>query len=409
MTIGASSEILRGQDRLEIALVLDNTGSMVMNGSSKLATLKTEAKKLVDKLAVAAAQNTDPTAVKIALVPFSNTVRVQGSTVLTGANYDVTTHTGPSIPTWIDPQAKNHWASGRSDVFDVMYTDRLEMMKNISQPWAGCVEMRPQPYDVQEDEPSSDIDTKFVPYFWPDEPYTGSYKSSYNNYLPDGTLANGVTPSWMAYEKRSGKYTGTATSGTFNALGMTYSKGPNAGCTLQPVIRLTTDYAAIKTGIDNMNAIGETNIPIGLMWGWHAVTPKLPLGDGVAYGTPKTRKIVILMTDGENTNYDSGDSNNSYYSGIGWVWQKMTALTASLTPGERTAAFDGRLSVLCSNMKAKKIEIYTIRVEVTSGTSTLLQNCATTPDKFFDVQNVATLGVAFDAIASSITNLRIAR
>jgi hypothetical protein len=145
------------------------------------------------------------------------------------------------------------------------------------------------------------------------------------------------------------------------------------------------------------------------MWGWHAVTPKLPLGDGVAYGTAKTRKIVILMTDGENTNYDSGDSNNSYYSGIGWVWQKMTALTASLTPGERTAAFDGRLSVLCSNMKAKKIEIYTIRVEVTSGTSTLLQNCATTPDKFFDVQNVATLGVAFDAIASSITNLRIAR
>jgi hypothetical protein len=84
-------------------------------------------------------------------------------------------------------------------------------------------------------------------------------------------------------------------------------------------------------------------------------------------------------------------------------------MTPSMSGAERTAAFDGRLGVLCTNMKAKNIEIYTIRVEVTSGSSTLLKNCASTPDKFFDVQNVATLGVAFDAIAASITNLRISR
>jgi hypothetical protein len=188
---------------------------------------------------------------------------------------------------------------------------------------------------------------------------------------------------------------------------MTYSKGPNAGCTLQPLIRMTTNTSTIKTGIDNMTAIGETNIPIGLMWGWHAVTPNLPFGDGTAYNTPHTRKIIILMTDGENTSYDSGDSNDSYYSGLGYIWQGMMGLTGSSSSAQRTAAMDARLTQLCTNMKARKIEIYTIRVEVTSGSSSLLQNCASSPDKFFDVQNVATLGVAFDAIAGAITNLRI--
>ena len=48
-------------------------------------------------------------------------------------------------------------------------------------------------------------------------------------------------------------------------------------------------------------------------------------------------------------------------------------------------------------------------MEVTSGSSTLLQNCASTPDKFYDVQKVSDLNAAFDAIAGSIDNLRLAK
>ncbi len=409
--ITVNSEVQRGLDKLEVALVLDNTGSMVLNNSPKLATLKTQAKILIDKLKASAASSSDPTPLRISLVPFANTLRVQGTTSL--SSYSASSHSGPGIPTWIDPQAKAYWVAGRSDAFSSQYSDRLGMMKAIGQSWAGCVEKRMQPYDVMETTPtSSDADTMYVPYFYPDAPDsnwsgTGWAKGDgYNDYLPDVTNDT----NWKIREKYTPKYVSTTWrhTGTFNdGLGMTFTYGPNAGCVLQPLIRLTTDTDSVKTAIDGMTAIGQTDIPIGLAWGWNTLSPTGPFGDGLAYSTPHMKKIVILMTDGENTNYDSGDANASYYSGVGFLWQALSSLTTSMSSAQRTAQIDGRLAQLCTNMKAQHIYIYTIRVEVATGSSTLLQNCASSPDKFFDVTNVAALGAAFDAIAADITNLRI--
>lgn len=407
--VSASTEVQRAVDRLEIALVLDNTGSMVLNNSPKLATLKTEAKKLVDKLAAAAALSSEPNPIKIALVPFSNTVRVQGVTALT--SYNPATHTGPGVPAWIDPRGQQHWSgSTNNDIFDVQYTDRLTMMRNINQSWSGCVESRRQPYDISEDAPvAGTAASYFVPYLWPDEPDVNG-TATINDYLTDG----GSSTNWQAKERRAAKYAVGATwkrTGNFTtSLGLTYQHGPNAGCTLQPLIRLTTNTASIKTAIDNMTATGETNIPMGLVWGWHALTPNAPLADGSPYGTLHLKKIVILMTDGENTMYDSNTTNDSYYGGLGFIWQGMlNGLTGTSTLAQRQTAMNNRLSALCTAMKAKKIEIYTVRVEVTSGSSSLLQGCASAPDKFFDVSNVSQLGNAFDAIAAAITNLRITK
>jgi Flp pilus assembly protein TadG len=407
--VSVTSEVQRAIDKLEIALVLDNTGSMVLNNSPKLATLKTEAKKLVDKLAAAAALSADPTPIRIALVPFSNTVRVQGATSLTA--YNTTSHTGAGIPSWIDPQGKAHNGSGAGhETFDVANTDRLSMMKAVGQSWNGCVEARRQPYDVQENAPVPGTPaTMYTPYFWPDEPDNGSSQSTLNSYKTDGGASS---LSWAQRQARTAKYAGgNITGGTFSFLSMTYTKGPNAGCTLQPIIPLTTNTATIKAGIDNMTAIGETNIPLGMMWGWNAVGPTTLLSaQGSAYGTPHLKKIVILMTDGENTLYDSNNTNDSYYGGLGYVWQGMlSGITGSSSTTQRTTAMNNRLTQLCTNMKARKIEIYTVRVEVTSGSSTLLQGCASAPDKFFDVANVNQLGSAFDAIAAAITNLRITK
>ncbi|MET0274235.1 MAG: hypothetical protein ABW360_14705, partial [Phenylobacterium sp.] len=289
-------------------------------------------------------------------------------------------------------------------------TDRLSMMKAVGQSWSGCVEARRQPYDAQEDAPvAATPATMYTPYFWPDEPDNGSSQSTLNSYKTDGGSSS---LGWAQRQARTAKYAGgTITGGTFSFLNMTYTKGPNAGCALQPIIPLTTDTAAIKTGIDNMTAIGETNIPLGLMWGWNAVGPTpLLSAQGSAYGTPHLKKIVILMTDGENTLFDSNNTNDSYYGGLGYVWQGMlSGITGSSSTTQRTTAMNNRLTQLCTNMKARKIEIYTVRVEVTSGSSTLLQGCASAPDKFFDVANVNQLGSAFDAIAAAITNLRITK
>ena len=400
--ITVNSEVMRGLDKLEVALVLDNTGSMVLNNSPKLATLKTQANILIDKLVAGAAASTDPVPLRISLVPFSNTVRVQGSTATN--LYNTATHTGPGIPSWVDGRAQAHQlsGSGRDRIFTALGVDRFSMLKALNNtPWAGCVETRMQPYDVSEAAPSlSDGDTLYPPYFWADEPDT----SNQNSYVKDK-----ISGSWFAKEKNQAKYTASTVdqTGTFTFLGMNFTRGPNAGCTLQPMIRLTTDTASVKSAINNMTAVGETNIPMGLVWGWHTLSPNAPLADGSSYTTPHLKKIVILMTDGENTNYDSGDSNASHYSGIGFVWQHLTAMTETMNFTQRTSAMDGRLAQLCTNMKAKGIVIYTIRVEVNSGPSTLLQDCATSPDKFFDVVNVSALGAAFDAIAADITNLRI--
>jgi Flp pilus assembly protein TadG len=405
--VQVNSEVQRSMDRLEVALVLDNTWSM--NGT-KITTLRTEAKNLVDKLAAAAARSTEPTPIKISLVPFSSTVRVLGDTSL-GA-YNTSTHTGSTVPNWIDARGRAHGQLGLGyEIFATTNTDRFQMMKAINvNTWSGCVEARRPPYDVQEDAPGSDVKTLFTPFFWPDEPDSGTSgagtNGNNNNYLTDKTSSS----TFLTREQYVQKYTSSPVwqSGTtFNYLGKTISRGPNAGCILQPVKRLTTDTASIKTAIDGMTPVGETNIPLGLMWGWHTLTPNAPFADGQAYNTLHLRKIVILMTDGENTQLDSGSDNDSYYGGLGYIWQRMLSTSSNPSTSARTTLINNRLSQLCTNMKAKKIEIYTIRVEVTSGSSSLLQGCATTPDKFYDVTDVSKLGAAFDAIAGAITNLRI--
>jgi Flp pilus assembly protein TadG len=401
-TIKANASVVRAVDRLEIALVLDNTGSM---SGVKLATLKTAGKNLMDTLAAAAARSTDPTPLRVSLVPFSMTVRVQGTTPTT--SYNTVTHTGAGIPAWIDPQGTAHAAAGVAfDTFNAK-TDRFTMLKQMAaQPWEGCVEARRQPYDIQETAPTSVTPaTMFVPFFWPDEPDSSAGFNGYpNNYLNDVS----ASASWKVREQYAAKYTAAPRSGTQSGTG--YNLGPNAGCTLQPIIRLTTNTASIKTAIDSMVAVGDTNIPLGMMWGWHSLTPFAPLADGTAYNTPHVRKIIILMTDGDNTMGDpssSSEQNKSYYSGLGYIWQGILGITSG-TSSQRTSAMNARLTALCTNIKAKDIVIYTVRVEVTSGSSTVLQNCASSADKFYDVQDVSQLGAAFDAIAGSIDNLRIA-
>jgi uncharacterized protein YegL len=68
--ISASSEVKWGMKRLELALVLDNTGSMAQ--SSKMSNLKTASKNLLTTLKIAAKKLGD---VKVAIVPFDTTVK----------------------------------------------------------------------------------------------------------------------------------------------------------------------------------------------------------------------------------------------------------------------------------------------------------------------------------------------
>ncbi len=74
VSIGVNAVAAYGQPKLQIALVLDNTGSMGQMG--KMAALKQATNDLLDKLSTL---NAAPGDVKVSLVPFNTQVRVATS------------------------------------------------------------------------------------------------------------------------------------------------------------------------------------------------------------------------------------------------------------------------------------------------------------------------------------------
>lgn len=422
MKIAVRSEVVRSMNQLEIAMVLDTTGSMA---GSKITNLQTAADNFIDTMASAAAKSSIPNPVKISIVPFSSTVKVQAPVSMT--SYNTSSYTVTGLPTWLDGRARG--TPWNLDIFNIANAsaarvDRFAMLKGMGQSWGGCVENRAQPFDVTDDppqataaSPSSPTTTQaqsmFTPYFWPDEPDTPyknvSFGTSQNNYLYDGYATNtaaSVLTSWLVPQGSSTKYTVAPKTGT-NPAGYIY--GPNSGCSMQQMQRLTTDFTSLKTTVSGLVASGETNIPIGLAWGWHTLSPNAPLADGQAYTALNLTKIVVLMTDGDNTMSTVSDSNNSYYHGYGYIWQNKLGTTSS-NATTRTNALNARMQLLCDNMKAKGIVIYTVGVGVSASSKALLQACATTTDQYYDVTaSGSTMDAAFSAIAGSIQNLRISK
>jgi hypothetical protein len=295
-----------------------------------------------------------------------------------------------------------------ADIFTTANTNRFTMFSQLSKPWGGCVESRPAPYDVQDTAPAATLPaTLFVPYFAPDEPDTplsGQAGAFYNNYLADGLSGS---PTWQQRQGNVAKYHGAVKSGSNGSTG--YAYGPNAGCALAPVVRLTNNATTLNSELGQMVAIGDTNLAMGLQWGWLTLSPNAPFSDGVAYNTPNTTKIIVFLTDGYNQTTANSDADSSFYSGIGYIWQNRIGVTAGATQTQRNAALDARTTAICNNIKADGVIVYTVRIDVSGVSPSVLQNCASTPAQFYDVPNVPNLPAVFTAIAGQIGKLRLAQ
>jgi Flp pilus assembly protein TadG len=412
MTVAAHSSVKWGIGRAEVVLVLDNTGSMA---GEKLKRLKAAAKSLVETLEAQVAAG-DKGALRVGVVPFSMTVRLSDSSTDL-ANYQTTGWMSGVMP-------KEYGRDLFSDNKGVTLTnvDRFKLFTTLGQPWGGCVEMRPDPYDVQ-DTPPSDAwpATLFTPYFAPDEPdwralrkpNGNSYYKSVNDYLDDKVddedaqdedLGNKESrfDRWLYMQGYAAKYD--------KKVNPDDGKGPNAGCDLQPVLRLTNDMGKVKSVLESMTAVGNTNIPIGLMWGWHLLSPNLPFADGVPYSNTETKKFIVLLTDGDNVNSEEDNPNNSTYSTIGYVWQKrMAPIDENASENARTTHMDKRMEKLCDNIKdGDKITIYAVRIDMSGKAPKALSGCATSDDMFYNIDSTG-LTEAFQEIAGSISELRIAK
>jgi Flp pilus assembly protein TadG len=402
MNITANSQVVRTTNRVEVALVLDNTGSMLqtLGSGQKIAAVRSAAQGLVNTLQAASIRSGDPQSVRIAVVPFAMTVNV-------GSGYQ--------NASWMSGAMPNAYGA---DIFSAGPTNRFTMLSQMGIAWGGCVESRPAPYDVQDTAPSSGA-TLFVPYFAPDEPDDGKISGGWstvsysNNYITnDKTSTTGSDLG--AVQTRQGrvqKYNSSNMGNLQSGIGTGF--GPNAGCTMAPIQRLTNDFNAINARLGQMTAAGNTNVPMGLIWGWHVLSPNAPFADGVAYGTPRVNKVIVLLTDGDNTNDQRSEPEDSIYTGIGYIWQRRllaangVALDVNSTGTQRRDALDDRETRICNNLRAQNVIVYTIGVGVSTHSADILRNCATDASYYYDVDNSADLAGVFDTIAGAIQNLRI--
>lgn len=424
-TVSATSTVMRSVNHLEVALVLDNTGSMASSlgsGGTKINALITASKSLVDTLAAAATRASDADAVKISVVPFSMTVNI-------GSTYQ----TQPSTPWLVGTQPTEYGA----DNFATSQ-NRFTLLSNMGLSWGGCVESRPAPYDITDDAPNPSAPASlFVPFFAPDEPDDNTVTASGSNKYRDDRLYNTSYPientyltdtgystnSWANRSAVVAKYASTNKGTLLSQAKTGTAYGPNAGCGMTSLLRLTnvkatTDRDTVKAKLDQMIASGNTNVAMGLMWGWHTLSKNAPFADGVDPATTvgkKTTKIIVLLTDGDNTNDVYNNPFASIYTGYGYITQGRllnasgNALGASSSATDRRDAIDSREAKACAAAKAAGVQIYAIGVGVSSHSKTILQTCATKTDMYYDVTDAAQLTSVFNTIAGSIQNLRITK
>lgn len=294
------------------------------------------------------------------------------------------------------------------DLFDGIQT------KSGRAQWKGCVEARPEPFDVTDDPPNlADPRTLFTPYFWPDEPGEGGKGNSLgyvNNYMDDGNMPTGWDRGWeWEWQANLFKYDGINKNVNFSENAPNTS-GPNMACP-DELLRLTSNRSTVISKINSLKHWngGGTISSEGIMWGWRTLSPKAPFSDGAAYGTTGNKKILVIMTDGENQ--IGGNNINgpvmSHYTSYGYLrWGRF--------PQENfdSAAqyLDQRMATACSNAKAAGVQVITIlfRVE-TIAAQNLLRNCASSGTLFYIARDQAALSKAFTDVAELIGKIRITK
>jgi Flp pilus assembly protein TadG len=415
--LGASSAAVTTNISHEIALVIDNSGSMNASagGASKMQSAKEAATRLVDAMmsTPAAAANT-----KFSVVPFTLAVKV-------GSEYQTST--------WIDSSGASsaHWNTRNLDkstaISTAPVTSRFDLFTQLSTPWAGCVETRPGSLGMNDDPANAATpDSLFVPMFAPDEPgYAGAtlyYPYSpgswttewtYNNSYVDDDETNSkctikyAASDYVKKEKMLCKYKNPPYYVT------TFGRGPNHGCTAQPLLRLNGDRTIVNNSINAMVADGSTNLLEGFMWGWRTLSPNTPFGDGRAYGLKDNRKVIIFLTDGMNSWSAMNNHNRSQYSPFGFYTDDRIA-TNLTTAAEARDQMDAKTLQACTNAKAQGIRVYTVGFSVATdpidakGLS-LLQACATSSSMAYVANDSAAIVAVFEEIARNVTSVRVAR
>ena len=379
LTVARSAEIQRLSAGLELALVMDNTGSM---SGSKINQMKSAARTLVEILF---GDESELDHVWISLVPYTATVNI-----------------GPAdkaLETWLRDPARVAPTGGEYG----------------ATAWKGCVDARTASLaggiaGDESDEP----------------PRAGAPETQFQSYL---------------YPRATDNRYDRADAGTIDERNQRRNDGtgPNLGC--GPAITpLTNQKSVTLAAIDEMLAWarGGTASNLGMIWGWRTISPKWRglwpwlegawLGPNGAtdmpldYDEPLMQKAVVLLTDGDNQFYDWPGSyelpeHTGPRTGTGPSGSDHTAYGRlndwrpgfSLLQGQRE--LDAKVRRICASMRAEGIDIFTITFggRINAETRSVYESCAGDPGRYFHAPSGSDLATAFRSIGQQLSNLRIVR
>jgi Flp pilus assembly protein TadG len=383
LSVGVNATITKKQRNIELVLVLDITGSM--NSGGKLSAMKSAAKKMIETLFDGKATSDS---LKVGIVPFSAAVNV-GTDKRNSGWIDTATYPNNSTI------AKEDFGFTNGQSAFTLY-DQLR-----NRDWAGCVRERGGSYELTDDPPGGSANSKWAPYFAPDEP---SNNSNYvNDYLNDGSYSRAQCPGGSSTaEKRqcyTGKYNNVSVSSS--------SKGPQYNCPPSPIVPMTNVKSTVINAINALDADGYTVIPAGLLWGWRAISPTEPFTEGKPYDDEKWVKAIVLLTDGENDVEGGSNSHDkSNYNAFGYA---KSGHLGSTNGSDAEETLDDKTLAVCGKIKGKTIRLYTIGFQVTTASQNLLKNCASKPDMFYNSPTNDQLAGIFQDIAQGLSELRIAQ
>ena len=155
-------------------------------------------------------------------------------------------------------------------------------------------------------------------------------------------------------------------------------------CLNIPPFPLSHDEDDIDDYIDDLYASGGTAGHQGIAWGWYLISEEWSdIFDGdaapLSQSEPDVTKAMIIMTDGE--------FNQQFFDGQG----------SSTKQAED----------LCDAIKDDDVIIYAVAFQAPTAGKEILSYCASGPEFYFNAENGQELMESYNAIATSISDLRI--
>jgi Flp pilus assembly protein TadG len=345
-----------GGSNIEVALMLDVTGSMC-SPCSKIDDLKSAAKDLVD---IVVWDDQSEATARVALAPFAEAVNVG-------------TSLAPLVRGTVTDNSSSH-----PQVFS-----NSDMNKTSKQPTSEWIEF---PRATGRGTRTWVISSKCVTERIGNEKYTDA-------------------PPTTAFVGKG--YFGTSSSSSCSVANHSDSE-------VNLIMPLSSDTTALKARIDKLETGGSTAGHLGTAWAWYLLSPKWnylfpsssaagaysDLAETTDDGYPKLKKIAVLMTDGEyNINYCKGvEANNS---------DQSPDIDCNSENGKSASQATSLCTAMKSAVDGGEIEVFAVGFQVSSSARSLLKNCATDENHYYDATTGDALKAAFRDIALKISTLRL--